>query len=130
MDRLIKISKELCELDARRVPGFGSIENMAFLSALDRYWPTIRGMLLNQKGLEAEAARANTARPTVKALSDVETSTLRAAASAWRNNAKGAASHWAASGPFKWFMPEPEMSIYDRVDEMVAEIERLRALTK
>jgi hypothetical protein len=45
MDRLGTITKELAVLDAKRVPGFLSNENIAFWVALDGHWPTIRGML-------------------------------------------------------------------------------------
>lgn len=45
MDRLEKITRELAVLDAKRVPGIASQENFAFLAALDKHWPTIRGML-------------------------------------------------------------------------------------
>lgn len=45
MDRLERITRELAVLDAKRVPGFLSQENLAFWAALDSHWPTIRGML-------------------------------------------------------------------------------------
>lgn len=45
MDRLEKITKELDALDVQRVPGIASMQNFAFLAALDKHWPTIRGML-------------------------------------------------------------------------------------
>lgn len=45
MNRLNKITLELTALDAKRVPGVASQENLAFLAALDKHWPTIRGML-------------------------------------------------------------------------------------
>ena len=45
MNRLEKICKELEPLDRARVPGIASTQNFAFLAALDKHWPTIRGML-------------------------------------------------------------------------------------
>ena len=59
-------------------------------------------------------------------LAAVSTTDLRLAASAWRRNATTAAFHWARAGILKWLIPEPEMSLYDRIDELVAEVERLR----
>lgn len=48
MNRLADICKELEPLDRARVPGVGSQQNFAFLAALDKHWPTIRGMLSTQ----------------------------------------------------------------------------------
>jgi hypothetical protein len=59
-------------------------------------------------------------------LSNVPTDTLKQAAKAWRNNTILAHQSWLASGPFKFLMAEPELSIHDRVDDLIEEIERLR----
>jgi hypothetical protein len=48
MNRLGKINRELFALDVRRVPGVASLENLTFLAALDKHWPTIRGMLASK----------------------------------------------------------------------------------
>ena len=45
---------------------------------------------------------------------------------AWRKNSAACHQSWLASGPFKFLMAEPNLSIYDRIDELVAEIVRLR----
>lgn len=59
-------------------------------------------------------------------LAAVHTVDLRLAASSWRRNAITITAHRAAAGIFKWLIPEPDMSLYDRIDELVAEVERLR----
>jgi hypothetical protein len=51
-------------------------------------------------------------------LSNIATQQLRDAASAWRQHA------FKARG---WFSPAPNMSVHDRIDELIDEIERLRA---
>jgi hypothetical protein len=56
----------------------------------------------------------------------VATVDLKLAAAAWRRNAIKGAMHRAASGIFKWLIPEQDMSLYDRIDDLVAEVERLR----
>lgn len=59
-------------------------------------------------------------------LNTVSVYDLRSAASAWRRNAQEASMHWAASGWFRWLMAEPELSVYDRIDDLVNEIVSLR----
>lgn len=59
-------------------------------------------------------------------LETVGTVDLKLAAAAWRRNALKAAAHRARAGILKWLIVEPDLTIYDRIDEMVAEIERLR----
>lgn len=58
-------------------------------------------------------------------LAEVTTTDLRLAASAWRRNASAITIHRARAGILKWLIPEPDMSIYDRIDDLVIEIERL-----
>lgn len=60
-------------------------------------------------------------------LSNIPVSALRDAATAWRENDAKAKRHWLASGPLRFLMSEPNLSLYDRVDDLIDEIERLRA---
>ena len=59
-------------------------------------------------------------------LAAVSTTDLRLAASEWRRTAVEGAFHRARAGILKWLIPEPDMSLYDRIDDLVAEVERLR----
>ncbi len=40
-----QILAELSELDAKRVAGILSLQNLLFLVALDKHWPTIKKLL-------------------------------------------------------------------------------------
>jgi len=59
-------------------------------------------------------------------LARVRTATLREAAATWRHSDAIAAQHRNASGWFRWLTPEPNMSIHDRIDDLITEIEKLR----
>ena len=59
-------------------------------------------------------------------LASVATTDLRLAASAWRRNAITTLTHRARAGILKWLIVEPDMSLYDRIDDLVAEVEHLR----
>ena len=59
---------------------------------------------------------------------DVAISNLRLAFRAWKQNDIGGAQNRIASGWLKHFIPEPNLSIYDRIEEMVNEIELLRGV--
>lgn len=60
------------------------------------------------------------------ALEKVSTKNIQEAARAWRQNDARGRQHWLASGPFRFLAPEPNMSLHDRIDELVQEISRLR----
>jgi hypothetical protein len=60
-------------------------------------------------------------------VADIPVATLREAARAWRHSDAIAAQHYAASGWFRWLRPEPNDSVHDRIDDLITEIERLRA---
>jgi hypothetical protein len=59
-------------------------------------------------------------------IAEIPTATLREAARAWRQSDAIAAQHRAASGWFRWLVPAPNLSIHDRIDDLITEIERLR----
>lgn len=59
-------------------------------------------------------------------ISQVDVPTIREAARAWRNSDVRVAMHRNASGWLRWMIPEPNMSLYDRIDDLVDEIDRLR----
>lgn len=60
-------------------------------------------------------------------LSSLSTANLREAAKALRSNAASASASRAQAGILKYFIVEPNMSIYDRIDDLISEIERLRS---
>lgn len=60
-------------------------------------------------------------------LSEKPVSELRKAARAWRWQDQKVGMHRDASGWLKFFSPEPNMSVHDRIDDLIDEIERLRA---
>lgn len=60
-------------------------------------------------------------------LAKVGTNELHAAARAWRHSDVIAAQHRNASSWFKWFLPEPNYSLHDRIGELVSEIGVLRS---
>jgi hypothetical protein len=59
-------------------------------------------------------------------VADISVSTLREAARAWRRSDIIAAQHRDASGWFRWLVPAPNLSVHDRIDDLITEIERLR----
>jgi hypothetical protein len=59
-------------------------------------------------------------------LADVPVSTLRDAARAWRRSDAIAVQYRNASGWFRWLGPEINLSVHDRIDDLITEIERLR----
>lgn len=66
----------------------------------------------------------------IMSVADMPIETLRDAARAWRRADVMAAIHRARSGWFRWLLPELNLSLHDRVDDLIDEIERLRAIEK
>ena len=59
-------------------------------------------------------------------LAHIPVSQLRDAALAWRRNEMTTNCHYQASGFLKFFLPKPNLQIYDKLDELIDEIERAR----
>ena len=63
---------------------------------------------------------------TMNELQNVPTRQLREAAIAWRRNEIKASAHYRASGWLRFLLPKPNLSLHDRIDDLIDEIERLR----
>ena len=79
-----------------------------------------------EKNFKAELQNLVEEEKKMSALSAISVERLREAARAWRQNDVSALQHWLASGPFRFLAREPNLSLHDRIDDMIAEIERLR----
>jgi hypothetical protein len=60
-------------------------------------------------------------------LAGIPTHILREAADAWRRAAVQEQRHRDRAGWLKWLMPQADMSLHDRIDDLIDEVQRLRS---